>query len=220
MKCFVFGAGEFYGMPYAPDEKDYIIAADGGYEYVKQCNLTADYVIGDFDSLGFVPEHDNVEVHPVMKDDTDMFMAVKKGMELGYKEFVIYGGLGGRTDHSISNIQTAAYLAKEGCVCYLIGSDMVITVISGSISFEKGYEGKLSVFAHGDNAYGVNINGLLYEVSDYIMENTKPIGVSNEFTGKEASVSVEKGMLQIMWEINTHMKLPCITNVKVTKEIK
>lgn len=202
-KCYIFGAGEFYGLPYKPASGDYIVAADGGYRYVKENNLVADYIIGDFDSLGFVPEEDNVEVHPVMKDDTDMHMAVKKGLAEGCDTFIIYGGLGGRMDHSLSNIQTLAYIAGKGGRGYLIGNNQIITVLAAddSLKFDETNKGYVSVFAYGDVARGVSIKGLLYEVEDYTMENTHPIGVSNEFTGKKSSVSLKEGMLMVVWEI-------------------
>lgn len=202
-KCYIFGAGEFYGLPYKPASGDYIVAADGGYRYVKENNLVADYIIGDFDSLGFVPKEDNVEIHPVMKDDTDMHMAVKKGMAEGCDTFVIYGGLGGRMDHSLSNIQTLAYIADNGRRGYLVGNNQVITVLGAgnSLEFDDSHSGYVSVFAYGDVAKGVDIKGLLYEVEDYTLEHTRPIGVSNEFTGKKASISLKEGMLAVVWEI-------------------
>lgn len=202
-KCYIFGAGEFYGLPYKPASGDYIVAADGGYRYVKENNLVADYIIGDFDSLGFVPKEDNVEIHPVMKDDTDMHMAVKKGLAEDCDTFIIYGGLGGRMDHSLSNIQTLAYIAEKGGRGYLMGDNQVITVLAAgdSLRFDETNKGYVSVFAYGDVAKGVSIKGLLYEVTDYAMEHTRPIGVSNEFTGKKATISLKEGMLMVVWEI-------------------
>ena len=75
--------------------------------------------VGDFDSLGQVPEGENIVRHPVMKDDTDMMLAVKLGLERGYTRFHIYGGMGGRTDHTIANIQTLAYIAGRGASAFL-----------------------------------------------------------------------------------------------------
>lgn len=202
-KCFIFGAGEFYGLTYTPASGDYVIAADGGYKYVKENNITADFILGDFDSLGFVPDETNVEVHPVMKDDTDMHMAVKKGMDEGYDTFVIYGGLGGRVDHSLSNIQTLAFIAGKGGRGYLMGKNQVITVLGADsvLEFDESHKGYVSVFAYSEVAKGVDIEGLLYEVKDYTFENARPIGVSNEFTGKKAKISLKEGMLLVVWEI-------------------
>ena len=49
-------------------------------------------ILGDFDSLGHAPEGERVIRHPVEKDDTDMLLAVRTGMEAGCRDFIIYGG--------------------------------------------------------------------------------------------------------------------------------
>ena len=30
-ECYIIGAGDFYGLREAPDDSDYVIAADAGY---------------------------------------------------------------------------------------------------------------------------------------------------------------------------------------------
>jgi len=213
--CFVFGAGEFDKAKYVPGEGDYVIAADGGYKYAMESGITPDYVLGDFDSLGYVPEGNNVEVHPVMKDDTDMMMAVKKGMAEGCDIFVIYGGMGGRLAHTIGNIQVLAYLAKSGKVGFLTDENQTVTVVSGSINFTKDYIGMISVFAHGDKAVGISEKGLLYEVEEFTMECDTPIGVSNEFKGEEAIISLNSGLITVVWEGNYGRELPTVNNIQI-----
>ncbi len=53
-KCLIFCAGGFEGL-IEPAEGSYIIAADGGLTYVNQLGLTPNAVIGDFDSLDYIP---------------------------------------------------------------------------------------------------------------------------------------------------------------------
>ena len=92
-KCIILCAGGFDGLLEKPTENDYIIAADGGYRHAQALGITPNCVLGDFDSLGFVPE--GAQVFPVEKDDTDAMLAVRHGLSLGFGEFVIYGGLDG-----------------------------------------------------------------------------------------------------------------------------
>lgn len=75
-------------------------AADAGYQTLSKLGARIDRVVGDFDSMGEVPVHPNVRVHPAEKDETDMMLAVRTGLHLGYRSFLIYGGLGGRLDHN------------------------------------------------------------------------------------------------------------------------
>ena len=98
------------------------------------------------------------------KDDTDAMLAVRRGLELGYREFVLYGSLDGpRLDHTVANFQTLQFLADRGAVGYLVGNRSIVTVVkNGSIAFPAGLRGNLSVFCMGADARGVTERGLYY----------------------------------------------------------
>ncbi len=195
--CYILGAMECDPNVINRQEGDCVIAADGGYRYAEKIN--PDLIIGDFDSLGYVPKADKCEVFPVQKDDTDMMLAIKKGLQLGYKEFVLLGGIGGRLDHTIANIQSLAYLLDHGARGKMLSSHEEIYMIENDkITFGADSNGLCSVFAFGKEANGVTIQGLQYEVTDVILNNSFPLGVSNHFVGKQALVSVTDGRLLII----------------------
>jgi len=200
--CYIIGAGEHYenDSP-VPGSEDYVIAADGGFNYVSEKGIRADLILGDFDSVKGEVRSENSEIirlNPI-KDETDTLSAVMKGIEKGYRTFHIYGGTGGRTDHTIANIQTLTMLAQKGMQGFLFGEKEVMTVIrNSSVSFDKNASGYISVFTLDTVSRGVSEKGLKYELDDYTMDNSYPIGVSNEFTGKESSVSVKDGTLLII----------------------
>ena len=75
--CYIVGAASLDGVRLSPRAGDYVIAADGGYRSLQARGIEPDFVMGDFDSLGYRPDHPNVETHPVMKDDTDLGLAVR-----------------------------------------------------------------------------------------------------------------------------------------------
>ena len=50
-ECYIIGAGDFFGLREAPDDSDYVIAADAGFEYCTKNCIIPDLVLGDFDSL-------------------------------------------------------------------------------------------------------------------------------------------------------------------------
>ncbi|MDR0490877.1 MAG: thiamine diphosphokinase [Oscillospiraceae bacterium] len=200
-KCYIVGAGEFCGRD-LPGQGDYIIAADGGYAQLAARGITPDVVIGDFDSLGGPPKHPNILRSPAEKDDTDMMLAVKEGLARGYETFVIDGGLGGRLDHTLANIQTLVYIANNGARGYLLGRGECVTAVTdGSISFEAGASGLISVFCAGRRAEGVTLTGLKYPLDGAVLTNDCPIGVSNEFTGEAATIEVRKGTVVIITEL-------------------
>ncbi len=197
--CYIVGASDTKGIYIDRKEDDYIIAADAGYSALKELGITPDMVVGDMDSLETVPQVDNLIRHPVEKDDTDTALALAEGIKRGYRDFVIYGGLGRRLDHSIANIQNCAGMADHGSRCWLWGEKNAVCVFADDmISFEAGMEGTISVFAVG-RSYGVTLKGLKYPLSDACLTSFVPLGVSNSFTGCESSVAVTNGILAVMW---------------------
>ena len=198
--CVIFCAGEFDKLLALPDKTDYIIAADGGFRHTQQLEINPHCILGDFDSLGYVPA--NASVFPVEKDDTDAMLAVRQGLKHGYKKFLLYGSLEGkRLDHTIANFQTLQYLADQSCQGYLIGNQQIVTVVKdGALSFLPGAEGILSVFCMGADAAGVTLEGLQYPLNNRTLTAGFPLGVSNHFTGNTARISVEKGSLLVIFE--------------------
>ena len=198
--CVIFCAGEFDAPARPLEEDDYILAADGGLKHTRELGIEPNEIIGDFDSLGFTPP--GAEIFPVEKDDTDAMLAVRRGLELGYREFVLYGSLDGpRLDHTVANFQTLQFLADRGAVGYLVGNRSIVTVVkNGSIAFPAGLRGNLSVFCMGADARGVTERGLYYALEDGVLTSGFPLGVSNHFTGEPAHISVKDGSLLVIWD--------------------
>ncbi len=208
-KCYVIGAGDLTMGELTVAEEDFVIAVDGGLSYCGILNVEPDIIIGDFDSLSAgelqalsvlrkeIP--DRIITLPCEKDDTDMLAALKYGLSQGYEDFRIYGGTGGRFDHTFANIQCLLYLKKNNATGYLVdGTGMMFVLQNEAVHLNKNLEGVLSLFSLGKEARGVCIENMKYPLKDYCMTNDFPIGVSNEFIGEEAVISVEEGELVCM----------------------
>ena len=198
--CHIFCAAEFEGLLERPAPGDWILAADGGLRHLQALALEPTGILGDFDSLGSVPEGEKIVRHPVMKDDTDMMLAVKLAFEAGCKRFYLYGVLGGRLDHTLANLQTAMYIANRGGRPFLLGGDCCVTALhNAEIRFRPEAAGVLSVFPLAGPARGVTLENLLYPLRDYTMESDVALGVSNEFIGKPAQAAVREGTLILVF---------------------
>ncbi len=175
-KCCVVGAAAFDAQ-IGPEAYELIIAADAGYEKLRKLGIRPDFVVGDFDSLGGAPEGENVMRYPSRKDATARLLAVR-----------------------LANIQGLNFIAERGGRGFLHGGGETLTVIkNGCLTLPARERGLISVFAMGGPARGVNLKGLLYPLVDAVLTPDYPLGVSNEFTGAEARVSVEDGTLIVIW---------------------
>lgn len=205
--CYIVGAGVFEENIFYFPNKGLVIAADGGLTALQKAGVNPDYLIGDFDSLKEIPDNITIEEHNSEKDETDMMLAVNKGFDSGYNRFVLYGGLGGRLEHSIANIQLLNYISKNGGRGYLVQGRKVITVLfNDKINIQAEKEGFISVFSLSQISKGVTLTGLKYILNDQQLKNDYPIGVSNEFIGQAVSIEVKDGSLIIMWEMDNPEK--------------
>lgn len=201
--CYVVGA-----MSLTPDLRpypvpgDYVIAADRGFDSLMAYGVRPDLAVGDFDSLGRRPNHPNVIQLSTEKDDTDMVFALRKGLELGYLRFILLGGVGGRLEHTLGNLQLLDWLAVQGGQGFLVGEKTAATCVRDGkrITFPASMSGCLSVLCNSGTAEGVDLIGLKYPLDRHTLTSRFPLGVSNQFLGQEATVSVETGSLLLLWE--------------------
>ena len=199
--CYIVGAGDFFGE-IKPDNTDLVIAADGGYDTLCRLGVRCDLLIGDMDSLSAKDSKAERIVFPVEKDETDMFLAYLTGVEKGYTDFRIYGGVGGRIDHTFANFSLLIYAKNAKNNATLIADGYEIFAIKNEkITLSGEIHKTFSVFAFGGVASGVSIRQAKYEAEDATLSPDFPLGVSNSFTDKECEIEVRDGVLLVMREI-------------------
>ena len=199
--CYIVGAAPAEALPEVR-EGDFLIAADRGYDALRRAGIAPDLIMGDFDSLGFTPEGENVLPHSPIKDDTDLLLAIRWAMERGWRRFVIYGALGGkRLDQTVASFQTLRFLADHGAKGRLVGDGWNVALLQNvALRFPSTASGWLSLFVSGEEARGVTLRGLKYELTDAALTCGMPLGVSNEFLGCEARIAVADGALFVLWQ--------------------
>jgi len=204
----LIGAGEMENEKLIITKDDYVIALDGGLVFCDEHGIRPDRIVGDFDSLPadrqeLLKKYPEEKIYrlPCEKDDTDTLTAIKLAIEEGFTSFSIYGGLGGRLSHTIANVQSLLYLKEHGLHGELIGCNSRIFLVKDeSISVPFRDNGYVSVFSYSQKAEGVTLKNLKYEITDAVLTNKFPIGVSNEFIGKPAEITVKEGILLIIIE--------------------
>lgn len=188
----------------------FLVACDGGYKHFLKEKIEPDLLVGDFDTFKSEQIQNPKEVirlNPV-KDDTDTFHALEVLLKEGYDTFYLYGCLGGRIEHTIANIQVLSYLLDHKARGFLYSEDLksvVALLENGTLKFEKGHFGLVSVFSYRGTCKGVTEEGLKYSLKDYDMDDSLPtLGVSNELLGEAASISVREGRLLVVAPSDSH----------------
>ena len=209
-RCILVCAGDFTPVDLGVTNDDFLIAVDAGLEHLLRIDTLPDHLVGDFDSLdeSYRELVDRMEeAHPdsvtrlnPVKDDTDAMAAVMIGMERGYRRFYIYGGMGGRLDHTLGNLQLLTYLRERGCKGYLMDEKTMVTVIRGeTIRFHETFDGTVSLVALSDAVPDVTIRGMKYETEHVTLVNGTTLGISNEKrSGAPAEITVGNGYAAVI----------------------
>ncbi len=199
-QCIILAGGEINLSTLNIPENALVLCADKGYKAAKMLGIEPELIIGDFDSLGFIPRTENIRTFPRTKDDTDTLIAVKEALRIGADEIFIYGALGGRLDHTIANIQTLMFIEKNGAHGILMSENEHVSLMLHDTSrrFKRREGFYFSVFAYSEKCTGVNISGTEYTLSDGILTNDFPIGISNHIKEPFAEISLRDGILIVI----------------------
>lgn len=198
-KCYIIGGGPFDGFFDKICEEDLVITADKGFDHAKEHAIVPDFAIGDFDSTSR-PDFENTIALNSIKDFTDTVAAIDFAIEKGFDDITIYGGLGGRESHTISNIKSMYYYKKKGIDIRLKAKGKEIFIIDKDFSYP--YDGKdfyVSIFSLAEKSV-LDIKGLFYELDEYMMASDDALGVSNETKGCDFEIRVRKGALLVIFE--------------------
>ena len=185
-------------------DDDFVLCADGGYALAMREGVRPDLLIGDFDSMA-APENPVCKIVrlPMHKDDTDTMACVRYALDQGFAEIAIVGGIGGRFDHSIASVQTLAYAHSQGADAALLDGDTTAFFIENAARTVACVPGrKLSVFAYTETCTGVTLRGVEYPLTDAVLTQNYPIGVSNEFRADFAEISVKSGILLVVLSVD------------------
>ena len=183
---------------------DVVIAADGGAARLHQAGRRPDLVVGDLDSLppdakARLEAHGVAfEVHPHEKTQTDGELALRAAISRGADEIVIVGAFGGaRIDHLVGNLLLLANEDLAAIDVAIVTEQATFRALRGPGVLElEGEPGDwVTLSPLSERAGAVTTDGLRYGLhrEDLVRGSTR--GVSNELTGRRASVELATGLL-------------------------
>ncbi|MEG0830167.1 MAG: thiamine diphosphokinase [Anaerovoracaceae bacterium] len=180
-------------------EDCFIICADGGYNYSKEAGIVPDLLLGDFDSVSTsLPPDIKTLTFPSKKNFTDTGLCVSTAIQQGFDQILIIGGMGGRMDHTIANLQTMTEAAKSVKSIAIVDQCNYATILKNdTLILQKKQYQYVSLFSLSDQCTGVNITGVDYPLHDHTLTNDFPLGVSNVISKDSCKISVESGTLLV-----------------------
>ncbi len=206
MKIMIMANGQygdinFYRRKFSGN--DCIICADGGANYAYQLGWRPAVVMGDMDSiLAQVRSHFAglgvpFQLLPCRKDPTDTQAVLALAEEMGASQIIMLGTLGGRIDHTLSNLYSGIRLLQQGISICHVSPQVRIDLVNREFEV-KGRKGDLvSILALTDEARGVTIQGFEYPLQDVCLLKSNPYAVSNVMTGSRGTVYVQEGILAV-----------------------
>jgi thiamine pyrophosphokinase len=221
-KCIIVGSVRtvaFNEKEKAPDTL--YVAADGGYAQMKECGITPDLLLGDFDSLSEIAEKSAavsgkpsdgeesgyseppscVEIirFPVEKDDTDTVFAVKEAVKRGFDNFLLIGVVGARLDHTLGNVSILLYLESIGRKGIIIDDYSEMEIVSKEPAYIEDSYAFFSLLNISGTARGIKIENAKYPLDESEITCKYQYGISNEvLRGKKAMVTVKEGNLLLV----------------------
>ena len=202
MKAFIYVGGEIFtdGITEQKKGDDIVISADRGYLNAIKLGVSVNFAVGDFDSMdkSKIEGAEIIEV-PAEKDFTDTQLAIDLAIEKGAEQITIIGGLGGRLDHTLSNIGILEKLWDLGIRATITDGKNRIRYIKNTSELVARANFKyISVLSADGIAKGVSIEGCKYPLKNARLTKTNGYTVSNEILKNCALVSVKKGGLYII----------------------
>lgn len=205
---YIFCGGECYADKLSVSEPyDFVIAADSGMYTALEMGITPDLFIGDFDSFDKhklseksrkAVENIPTVTYPVKKDLTDSMIAIETALEKGADRIIILGALGGRLDHTLSNVFLLRALRQKNISAVIDnGRNAVRYIQNQSVTIKKRYK-YISLLAYPSDARGVSISGTEYPLDNAVLELDVPYAVSNSITDSECTVTVKDGGLLVV----------------------
>ena len=183
---------------------DLVIAVDSGLHVAVALGCPVDLVIGDMDSVDPAVlarvEEAGVEVrrHPTDKDATDLELALDAALAAGVTSLTVIGSDSGRMDHLLGGVLTLAapQFASMRIRAELGGASLA--VVHDTCTFRGVPGAVVSILAVNGPASGVHTEGLRWPLAGDRLEPGTSRGLSNEFLGEIARVSVDDGCVVVV----------------------
>jgi thiamine pyrophosphokinase len=178
-----------------------IICADGGANISRTLEITPNYIIGDMDSIHdsnltyFKEKNKTKIIKDLNQNKTDLELAISLAQSLDPSEIIIFGAIGNRIDHTLSNILCLIKIKKH-IKSMIVDDKNTIELIDKNTEIIEGKNDLISVIPLSDVSK-LNYTGLKWNVNNI---NTKSgwFGISNEILEEKATINFSSGKILLI----------------------
>lgn len=200
--AYVFFNGELLGKEsyyknLFKDNPGDFYCADGGARHMKKLGIYPLEIWGDLDSVSdtILEEYrqKNVVIRKFSKDKdfTDGELILNYISEMKYDKIVVIGGLGGRRDHELSNINLLFLFDN----LFFVSEKEEIFAIKNKMKL-KNIKGKtVSFIPFTEKITNLNLTGFKFPLKNYLLKQGSSICMSNIVIENECEISFEMGRL-------------------------
>ncbi len=186
---------------YFQEADEFLVGVDSGLSLLLEHNLKIDLAVGDFDSINpadllVVKQKASQLIQlPNQKDQTDLAFAIDYIYNhMDYQSMTVYGGIGGRIDHFLANVN----LIKQYDLEFIDQHHRLFPLRKGKYTIHN-HRSYISFFAIED-VYDLTMKGFEYELDGYFLSTHDSLCVSNRGSGE---LEFSKGRLLVVMTDDT-----------------
>lgn len=184
---------------------DIVIGVDRAAYWLVVNGVAPDVAIGDFDSttekeLQHIKENvADVRTYPPEKDFTDTELALKVAFSLKPQEIIVFGAMGTRKDHELAAIGLLEQSWKRGIHAVIRDeTNEVMLVGRGRTILERRVGSRYISILPITQSIVISLSKFKYEITKKRILRGQTIGVSNEFAGRQAEITMHRGRALII----------------------
>lgn len=201
-RAYVFFNGELLGrkeyyLELLEKERGDIYCADGGANLLEKLGILPMEIWGDFDSVSqnILEKYERAGVvikkFPKDKDFTDGELILQHIAEKKYDRVVVIGGLGGRKDHELTNLNL---MFKFKNLSFVSEAEEIFAIENYREFVEE--KGKtISFVPFSEKVEGLTLKGFKYPLDNYTLHQGDSICMSNVAQDDSCVVTFKNGKL-------------------------
>jgi len=177
-------------------KSDFILAADGGANYLKQIDIIPDAVIGDFDSVVTTSFPKDVQIiSRPSQQINDLEKSIVYLIDSGYDNIVLTGVHGKRDDHFFAALQLMKQYNSKVTI-FIVTDHSEIFMLTPGEHLLKMEQGTMVSLLGFDQAYNIWTENLQYPLrGENLFESSR--GLSNVSISNEIKIEFDKGILLV-----------------------